>query len=107
MYLKRKLLAHLTKHLLKAVDERDLLLITSTGWVSRGRKLTPEEKAEIKAQAQDFSQSILWEFISKELEYAAFVRGRKSTTDIDNYMTLAMFYNLDLIQKFLDRCRTL
>lgn len=107
MNIKKILLRALTKNLLKAVNEDDLLLITNQGWVSKGRKLTPEERAEIKAQANDFSQSILWEFISKEMEYSAFVRGRKATTDRDTDATFYLYWNLDLIQKFLDRCRTL
>jgi hypothetical protein len=93
--------------LLRAVNEEDLLLITNHGWVSRGRKLSAEEKAEIKAQANDFADSLLWEYISKELEYAAFVRGRKAMTDRDNDASHFMFYNLDLIQQFLKRCQNL
>ena|SRR3990167_3819957 len=107
MNLKKLLLRTLTKNLLKVVNEDDLLVITNQGWVSKGRRLTPEEKAEIKAQANEFSQSLLWEFISKELEYQAFVRGRKATTDRENDACHLMFYNLDIIEKFLIRCRTL
>ena len=105
--MKKLLIAYLSKRLLKVIHEDDLLLITNRGWVSKGRKLTSEEMAEIKAQAKDLSDSILWQFISKELEYQAFVTGRKARTDRDVDATFYMYYNLDLIQQFLDRCKAL
>ena len=101
-YLKIRLLQYLTKNLLKMVTEDEILRITSEGFMVNKRKLEVDEIHALRAEAREFKESMVWKFMCNELEYVAFVRGRKSTTDMDNYGTHAMFYNLDLMQKFLD-----
>lgn len=106
-YIKKLLVQYLTRKLLKAVSSEDIITITSRGWVTENRTLTQEERQQIKMEAQDLADSTLWKYLSKELEYAAFVRGRKATNDEDNMACHYMFYNLDLIEQFLERCRKL
>jgi len=106
-YWKYKLVQHLTKNLLKAVTKDDILLITNNGWVSRGRVLSPDEKQLIQDEAKTLLDSVLWQYLSKEIEYVAFVRGRKAKNDEDNLACHYMFYNLDLIETFLERCKKL
>lgn len=100
-------ITYLTKHLLKAVSSEDILTITNKGWFSRGRQLAPDEKMLIKEEAEALRTSILWKYLSTELEYIAFVRGRQATKEEDLWATLYLYYNLDIIQQFLDRCRRL
>ena len=92
----------LTRHLLKMVTEDDIIRITSDGYLLNGRKLPPEVVSSLKAEAREIKESELWKYMCNELEYVAFVRGRKSTTDMDNYATHSMFYNLDLLNQFLN-----
>ena len=105
--LKHKLIQFLTKHLLKAVNEDDILRITNKGWFLNKKKLTPEEVSYLKEEANSFNESLLWKLMSREIEYVAFIRGRKSKTDEDNLACHYMFYNLDLIQKYLENCKKL
>ena len=65
-------------------------------------KLTPELIVSLREEAKAMRDSELWEFMRKELEYVAFVRGRKSITDEDNLATHYMFYNLDIMENFLE-----
>ncbi len=101
-FFKKVLLQYLTKHLLKAVNEDDLLRITSEGYLLKNRKLTPEEIVNIKEEAKSIRESEIWELMKTEMEYVAFIRGRKSKTDEDNLATHYLFYNIDLMQQFLN-----
>ena len=101
-YFKRKILQYLTRNLLKAVNEDDILRITSQGYLLRNRKLTPEEIISIKEEAKSIRESELWRLMTTELEYVAFIRGRKAKTDEDNLATHYLFYNIDLMQQFLN-----
>lgn len=99
--LKRKLLQYLTRNLLKALTEEDVLTITNKGWFLNRRKLAPEEVAHIKAEATDFEKSLLWTLMRKDIEWAAFVLGRKAKTDEENLACHYMFYNLDIMERYL------
>ncbi|HEC65054.1 MAG TPA: hypothetical protein ENI23_07165 [bacterium] len=101
-YFKRKILQYLTRNLLKAVNEDDILRITSQGYLLRNRKLTPEEIISIKEEAKSIRESEIWRLMTTELEYVAFIRGRKAKTDEDNLATHYLFYNIDLMQQFLN-----
>src|SRR3990167_7208953 len=102
MYLKKRLIQYLTKHLLKAVNEDDILRITSQGYLLRKRRLTPEEVISLKEEAKSIRESALWSMMKSEVEYVAFVTGRKAKTDTDNLASHYLFYNLDLLDKFLE-----
>ena len=102
-YFKRKLALYLTHHLLKMVNDDDILKITTEGYMLKNRKLTPEEVESIRDEAKSINDSELWHFMKTELEWIAFVKGRKSVTAEDNLACHYMFYNLDMIQAFLNR----
>lgn len=90
-----------------ALSPEEILTLTSRGWFMNKRKLSPEEVMEIKDEAEGFSKSLLWDLMRKELEYQAFVRGRKGITDRDNDACHYLFYSLDLMEKYLENCRKL
>jgi len=100
-YLKKIILMYITKNLLKMVNEDDVLKVTSKGYLLRNRKLTPEEVASLREEAKIFRESELWTLMRTELEWVAFVRGRKSKTNEDNLATHYLFYNVDIIEQFL------
>lgn len=101
-YIKKRLIQYLTKNLLKAVNEDDILRITSEGYLLRKRKLSPEEVINIKEEAKSIVDSELWQMMMTELEYVAFIRGRKAKTDDDNLACHYLFYNLDLLKSFMN-----
>lgn len=101
-YINRNLIQYLTRHLLKAVNEDDVLRITSNGYLFKKRKLTPLEIKDLKEEAKSFKDSAFWEFMKSELEYVAFIRGRRAKTDEENLATHYLFYNIDLIEQFLN-----
>lgn len=100
-YIKKKILQYVTKHLLRAITTDDLLRATSEGYILGTRKLSPEELISLREEAQQWLESDIWRFMMSELEYLAYVRGRKAMTQEDLYATLYMNYNLDQIQQFL------
>lgn len=104
---KRKLLEYLTQNLLKAISEDEILIMTNKGWFLNKHKLSPEELVDLKQQAADLEGSILWQLMSKDIEYQAFLRGRKAKTDEDNLACHYMFYNLDLIAKYISNLKKL
>lgn len=105
--IKRKILQHLTKELLVAITEDDILQMTSKGYFLNKRKLSQEELMQLAEDARAFEGSLLWQVMEKEIEYTAFVRGRKAQTSEDNLACHYMFYNLDLLKKFLRNCSKL
>lgn len=106
-WIKRKLVKYLTKNLLVALTDDDILLMTNKGWFLNKRKLSPEELGELKQEAMDFKKSALWQLMQRDLEYHAFLRGRKAQTDEDNLACHYLFYNLDLIQQYINNCSKL
>ena len=105
--LRWKVLQYLTRNLLKALTSDDVLSITNRGWFLGKRKLADEEVANLKDEAKAFERSLLWKLMSRDIEYAAFVRGRKAKTDDENLACHYMFYNLDIIEQYIRNCRKL
>jgi hypothetical protein len=105
--IRRKVLQYLTRNLLKALTEEDVLSMTNRGWFVNRRALSPEEIANLKDEARAFETSTLWAYMSKDIEYVAFVRGRKAKTDEENLACHYMFYNLDIIAQYIRNCRKL
>ena len=102
MYIKKRILYFLTKHLLKAVNEDDILSITSDGYLLRNRKLTPEEIISIREEARSIRESELWKLMKTEIGFVAYIRGRRAKSDDDNLACHYMFLNLEIMQNFLD-----
>lgn len=106
-YIKKTLVQYLAKHLLKAITEDDVLRMTNKGWFLHKRKLGSDEIEHLKEEAKSFKESILWKMMSKDIEYIAFVTGRKAKTDDENLACHYMFYNLDIIERYLNNCSKL
>lgn len=103
--LKHFVIEYLTRHLLKAPSGEDVLRVVGNRTVSQGkRKLSKEELAVLREEATALKDSLLWRYMKHELEWLASLRrGAHCTQPGDVTFGSAMFYNLDLMQKFLDR----
>lgn len=92
----------LTKHLLKALTEDDILQMTNEGYLVNGRKLTVGEMRQLEDEAKELQGSYLWKLMTRELEFHAFRRmSDQARTDGDIVFGKAMFYNLSLLRRFL------
>lgn len=106
--LKRLLIQYLVKNLLKALTEEDIITMTNRGWFLKNRKLSGEEVTQIKEEAHSFGQSVLWKLIANEIRYDANLRMfEKSAEEGNSVFGRAMLYNLELIEKFINRCTKL
>jgi len=101
--IKHRLIDHLTRHLLKAVTEDDILRITTEGYLLRKRKLTQEEFQTLREEAKALRDSELWNLMKRELEWTAYqaMTANAKTAD-DIVWGKALFYTNSLQQKFLD-----
>lgn len=100
--------SRLVKHLLKAVHEDQLLIQTNRGWYVGTRKLSPEEVARLRDDARQFENSHLWRFIRREIRFMAFLQAtNKARTDSDLLYSSAMYYDLEIIEKFITKCKEL
>lgn len=102
--LKFLIISYLTKNLLKALTKDDILVMTNRGWYVNRHKLTSDEMVSLREEAKAFMGSTLWSLMLRDLEYQAFVRGRKAKTNEDNLACHYMFYNLDLIEQYIKNC---
>ncbi len=101
-------LKRLTRGLLNAITEDDILQITSQGFLLNKRLLSPEEVSAIKEEAKLFGQSSLWRLMTREIGYLAKQSMFERAKTYDDLMFgKAMLYNLDLLRKFFERLKDL
>ena len=100
------LITYLTRNLLRAISEEDILTISSEGFLYHKRKLMPDEVSALKAEAKILKDSFLWKLMKREVEYMAYMRmtaHAKMTDGINDIIFgKALFYSTDLMRKFLD-----
>lgn len=107
-YLKLKIIQYLVKNLLVAILPDEILTFTNRGWYLRGRKLADEEVFQLKDDANSFQKSFLWQVMSKEVRFLANDRMfEKSAEEGNSVFGRAMLYNLDVLEKFVERCKKL
>lgn len=94
--------------LLSIVDEKLILVITPEGKVKVGGvDATPQLKANLKSEAEFFSESDLWKLINTKISHEAqrimFVTGI-SLKEIE--MGRSMLYLLDMQKRIIDVLKT-
>ncbi|MEK6829284.1 MAG: hypothetical protein AABY15_04090 [Nanoarchaeota archaeon] len=105
-YLRHKIICLLTNNLIKAVSEDDILRITREGYVYRKRKLSGEEIATLKEEAEMLKHSFLWKIMTTEIEYTAFITmSSKAKTNDDIVFGKAVFYAVYLLKTFLNNLK--
>lgn len=104
MSLKNYLLFRLTKRLLRVVSEEEIMQVSGRDYLIGTRKLTPEEVAFLKEEAQLLKDSLLWKLMTSEVEYLAFIKmSYRAAKPEDIVHGNAMFYSIDILRKFLNR----
>lgn len=99
---------YLTRHLVKAIGEEDIITITGKRYFINRRKLSEEEMDMLKAQAESFLDSDLYRLMKKDVEFQAYLRmGAKATVPEDITFGKAVFYALSLIDQYLQRMKSL
>lgn len=103
-----EVIQYIVKDLLAAITEKDILTVTNKGWYTGSRKLTQEEVAQLKEECQGLKESVLWKLMSNEIRYLANLQMFEKGIDRENTVFgRAMLYNLELLDKFIDRCSNL
>jgi len=101
--LKHIVINFLTKHLVKAITEDDILIVSGRDFLINRIKLSPEEIQNLKDDAETFKDSLLWRLISNEVKFDAIQRmGDKAVTPDDIIFGKAMLYDINLIRNFIE-----
>ena len=97
------LVNYLTRNLLQALTEEDILMLANKEIKLNGRKLSLEEVAQLKEECQEFGKSFLWKMMSREIRFQAGLRMfEHCKTPDDIIFGKAMLYDLDLLRKFME-----
>lgn len=92
----------------RGISEEQLLLRTSRGWYIGTRRLSNEEVAALKADAQQFANSHLWRVMRNDIHYLAYLQATANRrTDEDALYAGAMYRNLEILEQFIANCKTL
>ncbi len=108
MWLRKRLVQYLVRNLLAAVTEDDILRVTSRGWFHKQQKLSPEEVQQLKEDAHSFGDSVLWNYMRNEVRYLANLSMFEKGISVEaTIFGRAMLYDIELLEKFLSRCKSL
>lgn len=100
--LRHFVIRYLTKHLLKAISEDDILTIVGKEWFYKKRKLTREEMLILKEEAASFEKSLLYELMYRDLRYLASRMMNEDAQTVDDItFGKAMLYNGAMEKKFV------
>lgn len=98
----------LTKHLVRFMTAEDVLRVVHRSIYFGESKLSDEEIGLLKEEAQAFKDSMLWKYMRRNIQYLANEKMTKTARNTDDIeYGLSMFYNLDIIEKFIDKFRSL
>lgn len=100
-YLKRKAVNFVTKHLLKTIQEEDVLRIRGNNdIICKGKRLNREELDALKAEAEFLKKSVALKLILLDLEYLANqTMFAKSMSFDDMQFGKAQLYVIDILKK--------
>lgn len=92
----------------KFIDINDILQITNKGVFIGTRRLDKSEIQALKADADHFAKSFLWQMMHRDVHYICYLQATNKARSQDdiNYAN-AMYQNLELLDKFIKNCRTL
>lgn len=107
-WLRHIVINFLTKNLLKAVTNEDVLLISGKDWYIKKRKLSQDEIISLKEEAISFRESDLYKYIIRDLKYQATLqRFDKAITASDMMFGKAMAYSISQIDLFIENVSNL
>lgn len=100
---KHILINYLTRNLLKAVSEDQILQIVNREFLYNRRNLTPEEIQSLKEEAKILRESFLWKMMNKEVEFLAYQAMTSKAKTIDDIIWgKSIFYSVYLMNIFLN-----
>ena len=106
--IKYRLIQYLTRNLLKAISEDDILQISSRAALLHKRNLSVGEVTDLREEAKTILESQAWELMMIELEGQAhqfiFYKARNWN---DSVFGRAMLHNLEMQRRFMKRIRSL
>lgn len=92
----------------RPIFEDEVLTVTNKGWYIGNRKLSQEEVTGLREDAKAFGASYLWKVMRKDIHFMAYLRAtNKAQSAEDIVYANSMYYNLELIEKFIKRCTEL
>lgn len=106
-WLRRKFIDWLIHDLFKAVDRRDILRVDGPSEAYFNDKRIPAETLERLIQdAQRFESSMLWQIISRQLNYRAseLIAQQSKTTD-DIYFGKALLWWVKVVEEIFEELR--
>lgn len=69
----------------------------------KGKKLPAEDKLKIAEDAERFSKSIIWKFLSDDAKYHANYTMYEKSTNFDSMLFgKALLYSIDIIEQRMD-----
>ena len=88
--------------------EKDILLSTNRGWYIGNRKLSEDEVRALREEAAQFEGSVLWKIMRRDIHYLAYLQSTaKRSTETDAIYGGAMYKDLEILEQFIKRCKTL
>lgn len=104
--IKHLVINYLTKNLLKALTEEDVLHLAKGSYHLGNRTLTSEEVLMLKEEAEAFRKSLLYKVLRRKLIYEAMKRmSTMAQTDGDITFGKAMLYNEHITKKYLENIK--
>ncbi len=90
------------------ISKDSLLVVTNRGLFIGKRKLTQDQVSLLKSEAKEFSDSFLWKIMRNDIHYLAYLQATaKRKTDMDAIYAGAMYKDLEILEEFMERCKTL
>lgn len=101
-WLRHIVINYLTRHLLKAVTEEDILIISGKDWLHKNRRLSREEVLQLKEEAVSFESSLLYKLMYADLRFMASKQMTDNAQVVDDIVFgKAMLYNAAMEKKFV------
>ncbi len=98
----------LSKKVLRFYTEDDVLTVINRAVFIGDSKLTDEEIGMLKEEAAILQKSMLWRFAKRNIGYLATLKmGKDARNRDDIFIGNAMYANLDIIEKFIQRIKSL
>lgn len=100
-YLKNKAIHWITKDLLKAISEEDVLRNDGNhGIICKGRKISKEMQDQIQVEAEYINQSIVFKLVMDDMRYLANQTMFDKSTQFDDVLFgKAQLYVIDILSK--------
>lgn len=92
----------------KFISEQSVLQSVRGVWTIGKRKLGPEERSTLRAEAESFANSFLWKLMRNDIHYLAYLQSTaKRATDLDAVYGGAMYRDLEVLETFMEQCKGL